>query len=600
MHRILVILCSLLVSAASMAQSEQLWGYNTDNTFKSTGWEDPGDYDVAMRVPASLAGRRIVAFNLPVRTPRMARLKLWGGTTSLGDKSIFQQDCSSVTLPHIEYIRIPLEQPITVPADGMFVGYSFSIESIVDAIDDTHPIGVRSDMPLVPGSFYVAYSVYGGNWDDMSDQRVSALQLFLSTEQTAQNALTVSSVTAPSVLAGQEATVSVTVDNVGSQPVTEIVYELSCGEDAVQGQYSLTTDYPGGLTGRGTISLTAPTAPTAGLQPGYVKILQVNRKPNEAQDKTSAEFTVPTISRQVARRTVVEEVTGTGCGFCTSGYVMMEQIRSTMPQVLGICLHWFNNYSPMYVADYDTTFPQSRAPLCTVDRKTTLFDPYFGLDGRNAAAWANTLNADLPEADLNLTATYTGIEGSEVHTTANVELLTDLPDAYLAFVLTADGLTGSSARWAQTNYYALESPATYPGLADFCAGGKYGESNVFLTYNDVMVASSWRTDNQRHAPALTSQRAGHTQSIDYTLRLPSEPALRAAIQANLLSVTAMVIKADGTIANAARCNVNVPDGITQTSLSNSSTPATNTFDLQGRPATPARGIYLQQGRKLIR
>lgn len=620
----------ILTALCTQMRGETLWGYYMGSTIKGTGTGYEGTYQVCMYIPGTgaLQGQSIVAFNLPCKTRLMENVSIWAGSEK-GDKSLLNQQCPNLLIPADEtYVRVDLAAPVAIPAEGMYVGYTFDVEPEEGqalTLFQQNPVGIaRTD--AAPFSGPIANSLwvmppYYSTWEDWSSVRTSALQLYLEGGKTYTHYVKPESASMQPIVAGTQAEAEVALSSYSTQAVSQVKYTLTTrkadqaeGGAATTATYTFTPAIAAGSNTPATMHLTFTAPAKAGRYKATLSITEVDGQPNEAASE-ALEFDLSVLSRAEKRLSVVEEVTGTGCSWCPGGLVMMEKIRETMPEkavVIGV--HWFNNYSPMYVPDYDeSAIPTSMAPLCMVDRRTPLFDPYAGHEGKQAPAWVSLINQQLPEVAMSVQAEYgtTGIEA-----TATTEFLTDLPGAQIAYVLTADGLTGPGTQWMQNNAYAGASASQYPGMDDFCAGGKYDANPVTIIYNDVMIASSWQKDatapssaRTNCAPAFTSTQAGHREALTFNLALPSKDVLLRAVQYNQLYVTAFVITADGHIANTARCRVEgEPVGVVSPTGSPSKSVAGTTYDLQGRKmagkCSPYRdfnhGLTIQNGHLILR
>lgn len=618
----------ILTALCTQMRGETLWGYYMGSTIKGTGTGYEGTYQVCMYIPGTgaLQGQSIVAFNLPCKTRLMENVSIWAGSEK-GDKSLLNQQCPDLLIPADEtYVRVDLAAPVAIPAEGMYVGYTFDVEPAEGqalTLFQQNPVGIaRTD--AAPFSGPIANSLwvmppYYSTWEDWSSVRTSALQLYLEGGKTYSHYVKPESASTQPTVAGSQAVAEVALSSYSTQAVNQVKYTLTTdnGQQTETGSpltatYTFSPAISAGNNIPATMRITFPAPAKAGHYKAVLTITEVNGQPGEAASEP-LEFDLSVLSRAEKRLTVVEEVTGTGCSWCPGGLVMMDKIRETMPEkavVIGV--HWFNNYSPMYVPDYDeSAIPTSMAPLCMVDRRTPLFDPYAGHEGKQAPAWVSLINQQPAEVAMSVQAEYgaTGIEA-----TATTEFLTDLPGAQIAYVLTADGLTGPGTQWMQNNAYAGASAGQYPGMDDFCAGGKYDANPVTITYNDVMIGSSWTTtgnaqpttDNKRinRAPAFESTLAGHREALTYSLALPTNAVLLKALQYEQLYVTAFVITADGRIANAARCKVlGEPTGISPTNLPLDGKAASPAYDLQGRVFTgqpDRKGVSIENGRLILR
>ena len=72
-----------------------------------------------------------------------------------------------------------------------------------------------------------------------------------------------------------------------------------------------------------------------------------NGNDNQATEK-STDITLSTLEHFIPRNVVVEEFTGTGCGWCPRGLVGMEKLRQTFgDRFIGIGIHQYNSTDAM-------------------------------------------------------------------------------------------------------------------------------------------------------------------------------------------------------------------------------------------------------------
>ncbi len=149
------------------------------------------------------------------------------------------------------------------------------------------------------------------------------------------------------------------------------------------------------------------------------------------------------------RAFVVEEFTGTWCGWCPRGIVGMEYMQETYPEkFIGIAVHassgsssdkfQVTNYMP-FLQEYADGFPGciiNRDPQYAPDPNKEYLDQIYGIWLDQVSPAKIVVDAELGGKDLVL---HAGVEFS----------INDNHAYNLAFVLTEDGLTGY-----QTNYYA--------------------------------------------------------------------------------------------------------------------------------------------------
>lgn len=144
------------------------------------------------------------------------------------------------------------------------------------------------------------------------------------------------------------------------------------------------------------------------------------------------------------RKFVVEEGTGTWCGWCPRGIVGMDYMQETYPdKFVGIAVHSGDKFQ---VANYESFINTyfSTFPTCIINR-----DPYFSVDPSKenlAQSYRDWLDQVSP---AQIVMDYEVVD-KELVLHAGVQFSINDNHAYnLAFVLTEDGLTG-----VQTNKYA--------------------------------------------------------------------------------------------------------------------------------------------------
>ncbi|MCQ2214168.1 MAG: hypothetical protein MJZ36_11080 [Bacteroidaceae bacterium] len=280
---------------------------------------------------------------------------------------------------------------------------------------------------------------------------------------------------------------------------------------------------------------------------------------------TSGISTRADVTRVVPRLTVVEEFTGTGCGFCPRGWVGMEAVKNQKSdKAVVIAWHKFNSSDAMYTANY-AKLDFEGAPQCTVDRKINT-DPYAGDKKKNILEIVDSYNAEVPTVAVQVKGEFEDETNKQIKVSATTEFLTDTKGYTIAFAITADGLTGTTATWKQNNYYfdatreEVEEQAhpiypEMPDIAKFISGGEWGTEQVALVYNDVLISSSYNQIGESLVPAFTKGKASDVETSEYVLKMPTKATLVKALDYNKIYVTAIVIDDKGNIANAARARV---------------------------------------------
>ena len=357
---------------------------------------------------------------------------------------------------------------------------------------------------------------------------------------------------------------TVTLTNPGQEPIRSIDYTISMDGEKVQKHLDLPKQQAAGDNGTTAIEVEGVPLTKAKPYEVTVSIDKVNGQPYAEENATTS--TYHGVIRAASRRTVVEEFTGTGCGYCPRGWVGMEHLKANyQDKFVGIALHQYNSSDPMYVANY---YPISSlgitgAPDCNMDRRQEM-DPYYGVSYGTSHRIADDLlsfNAVLPSVDVSVMGVWNDNK-TAVNITADIEALSDGLNFSVAYVLTADGLSGTTSEWRQANYYASYSASslpTNPNLAQFGNGGTYGQSYVYLTFNDVMIGSSYNNSGANQASSISGANNTHAGTVyqgTHTVSMPTKTILKNAIHNDLVFANVLVIdNTTGQILNAARAAV---------------------------------------------
>lgn len=480
-----------------------------------------------------------------------------------------------------EWHEVMFDQKVELNSsfEGLFVGYNYKQKS------NNYPIGVSSK---VEGPFYIYANIpasKGGNGEDWyqinSGGYGLSIQLIVEGDF-APNAVRPLDFGEFTVVKGKSKNVAVSLWNIGSK-LTSIDYTIALdGKAGAEQHLDFGKDF--GLGGTHSVEIPFAAASELGASTVTLTITKVNGEEN-ACVKNSATGTLYTVEREFVKRSVAEQFTGTGCGNCPSGHVAMHNMHNLYgDQFIGIALHQFNARDPMYNASYDLGF--TGAPQCMVNRSSGVLAPYEQMP--------EVLKASLDEialTDVTVTGTFAE-EDTKVNATASVESLV-AGDYNIAFMLTADGLTGTTKSWKQSNYFCkgggrYNSQASMPDDLKFLwdMGSSYVE-----TYNDVLIASSYVSSNNK--ATLPTLVANGTVSSEYTMKMPTKVALKKALKLDQIYVVALLLdKKTGAIVNAGRARVTGSTGIEDVTTGSEATVVAR-YNVNGvQIAAPVKGINI--------
>lgn len=480
-----------------------------------------------------------------------------------------------------EWHEVMFDQKVELNSSfqNLFVGFNYKQTS------SNYPIGVNSK---VEGPFFMYANIpssqggSGENWYQFeSDGMGLAIQLIVEGDF-APNSVQPLDFGNVMVAKGKTKNVAVKFRNLGSK-FTSIDYTISLdGKAGAEQHLDFGKDF--GLGGTHTVEIPFAAASELGNNAITLTVTKVNGAENACAIKT-ATGTLYTVEREFVKRSVVEQFTGTGCGNCPSGHVAMHNMHNLYgDQFIGIALHQFNQSDPMYNISYDLGF--TGAPQCMVNRSSGVLAPYEQMP--------EVLKASLNEialAEVTVAGTFTD-EDTKVNATASVESLV-AGDYNIAFMLTADGLTGTTKSWKQSNYFCkgggrYNSQASMPDDLKFLwdMGSSYVE-----TYNDVLIASSYVSSNNK--ATLPTLVANGTVSSEYTMKMPTKVALKKALKLDQIYVVALLLdKKTGAIVNAGRARVTGSTGIEDVTTGSEATVVAR-YNVNGvQIAAPVKGINI--------
>lgn len=548
------------MKAVSLAGTEK-WGYyyGDETGYQGIGFQNQaaGRFDVAIFVPGStlLSGAKLCGVNMPGFADSVTGITAWASNTLGGEKIAEAKYTGKYN--EYGYTQIPFDEEIVIPSTGLYVGYSFDLK--ISTQYDSYPFAFVEGG--APGSFYIGQNY--SNFQDVASQGfTSPMQVFVKDLNYTDNAAVVSGVHADACAVSGKGTATVYLSSDCKNGVKNVDYTLVVNGVETTGRKVLSPAIPGGLAKTGSFDVEFDAPSTIGAFNASIAVTKVNGAANEASTE-AVPFTVSTVSRIVPRLTVIEEFTGTGCPWCTRGWVGMEAVKNEKSdKAVVIAWHRYNSSDAMYQAYYGPLAFQG-APSCMVDRKSGELDPYYGdNDGDDGILeTVDNYSKVVPTVDIKVKANFVDDTNKEVKVTSNTEFLTNTKGYTIAYVLTADELSGTTSAWKQANNYASYTPAqaeilpSIPELAKFCKGGEYGKSSVALTFNDAMIGSTYDANGQSTVPAFTTGQVGDKEQSEATLTMPTKATLVSALKYDKIYVTAIVVDNNGNIANAARVRV---------------------------------------------
>ncbi len=331
---------------------------------------------------------------------------------------------------------------------------------------------------------------------------------------------------------------TIQVKNIGTNPINSV--EINWNDGTTDHVSTVSTSIAAGAdsTINHPIMVNYATAVEKNIT---VSVTQVNGATNPSPYVGSKDARFNTMSQAGTKVVLIEESTGTWCGWCPRGTVGLDYMSSTYPEsVITVAVH---NADPMTIPAYDSALVEvigSGWPNSGVDRKLVNVDPG---QGSLQAAYNEQITEVVP-VDMNTTAS---LVGNTLTISAQATFFTrfSASNFRLAVIITEDGVTGTTNGYAHVNYYAggANGPmGGYENLPDPVPASQ-------MVYNHVGRAILGGFNGQANSvPTIIND--GDTVSYDFTYNIPATSA-----QENMHIVAVLIDQTDGSIVSGVQRSV---------------------------------------------
>lgn len=427
--------------------------------------------------------------------------------------------------------------------------------------------------------------------------------------------LEMTAITSPTVVAaGTMVNIQGTITNKGANTITSVDLTWDDGT----GPY---TETVGGLniTANNTYNFTHGTQLNVASASAYNLTVSadITGVTDGDPSNNSMNHTVSGLAFVPERHVVIEEGTGTWCGWCPRGAVAMEAMTNdaSRPNFIGVAVH---NGDPMTVAAYDAGANFSGFPGMNVNRK------YLG-EGVSTATMQSFYDQAVAEPTDCDIAVYASYDGTNFMVETEVTFAATVTSEYrTAVVLVEDGVTGTSSGYAQTNYYdgggsgALSGggiadwttagdpvPATdmvYDHVGRALLGGYAGQSGSITSYNawdqntytfTQAGSAAWKPWNMTAVALVINQSTGEIMNANKSRVLVTEISENNMV--NSFSVYPNPANSNATIAfdlnEVADVQINVVNMMGQTVYTNTLSGVAGPQNLQLNADNMANGMY---------
>ena len=563
--------------------------YSAYNSGKTNSWgtHKQENYGVAVRVKDE---------NLVGMTIEKVRIPFGNDVTGLSNGRVFltkdlkvknSENKADIAVQHFDiqsgWVEVTLDEPYQLTSEGVYVGFLFNEDEFVDS-----PLEIVTNN-TGSGNLYMLSTRTYRHWFDVSANTTwaTAMQVVMTGSVAHAASVTFDGLTTQ---LGEKPQVGLTIINHGSQPIQSIDWTYTEGSfsNTIHTDFSKEIKAQYGATAQ--LNLTLPEQAEEGNQTLTVTINKVNGADNgDASPSHSAIIKV--YSFLPTYRPLMEEYTGTGCGYCPRGLVGLDKMLDIYgDDFIAVSYHQYNSSDAMYF-DEKMSNNVTGFPAAFFNRNHST-DAYYGDANNNVFGLDKTFEAVrkdvIAPADVWAEAAYID-EDLKLQATAYATFPLPDDEAHYAFVLIviANNLSGTGAGWFQTNYYKGDTSAD----ADLKAYVYGTDPYTKQVYNFVALAWANNTYIKNSLPTEIEGGKTYEYTMDFNL------ANKAGIikdKEDVQVVVALIDTTDGHVVNANKANVRMSGvGIESTSESSNAHSASAVYDLSGRRlSAPQKGVNI--------
>ena len=330
---------------------------------------------------------------------------------------------------------------------------------------------------------------------------------------------------------GENIGFSLKLTNTGTEPVEKIYITFRLNGDELGGFQPAGKIEPGRSM---TVSESIPTAVASQLRNAEFSA-EIESIGNEFFDNPEKAAThVSFYNTLFDRKAVIEEGTGTWCGFCVRGILAFEELKEKYPEsFIGIAIH---DNDPMAAKEYFAASGLGNLPRCNIDRRIN------GISVEPATIGDYFTEALEQKSVGKISVAAASADGKKLDIKTKAAFVYDGEDSYnVAYVLLEDNISG----YKQHNSYAGGAMGAMGGYED-------KPEYVEMDYNDVALGIF----PEYGGTLMTSKESSENETaFDYTLTLPENIRDRK----NLSLVALLIDPATGEIVNADKIKLNLKD-----------------------------------------
>ena len=520
-------------------QAGQIWWYNYDPDASEWYFSDTsssGHYNVATYVPYGLVGGNGTTVDglsfFPISSC-MTNVKVWISKNLSGGTYL---ETKNVSATFEQFNDVMFNKSYAIPSGGLYVGYSFDISS---TSPDHFAYGalLYTNTGNNRDGAYWKQSPGNSAWQKQTGNLI--VKVLLGGGNFEENAASADDFGNYCVMIGSQTPIPVTISNKGFNSITSLSYTITSPESTTE-EGVLNVNI-GGQTSS-VVYVPFRSESNAVEKTKTFTITKVNGVTNAYSNNTASGKLV-TILKTSPFIPVVEEFTGTWCGYCPYGTVGMEKANEYYgDQVALIAVH---SGDVMAISDYNQILNNvSSFPSAKLNRDVDFYPTFYSIKNNVD----NALSRAVPGSILAKAKwTDNGQTAIKIDTETTFQYSTNDGHFAIAYVLIEDGLRGEGSSWAQSNFLSGGS-----GDSDMQFWFDSPSMVTGLEFNHVAV-QGWDVLYGVKGSVNKTITAGSAQKYSFTGDISSNTLIQD--KSKLTLVALLVDSETGTIVNAAKTTI---------------------------------------------
>ena len=346
-------------------------------------------------------------------------------------------------------------------------------------------------------------------YDDPSD---NSYYEFRPGTQSSWNFASINASAPEFILKGNTANISGKLSNFGSSTVNTLNLNYS-----VNGAAAVTMSKTGLNIASGSsynFSFNYPVPASFGAYAMKIWASALNGNTDQDHNDDTISVLINALSFIPPKKVLIEEATGSWCGYCPDGALIVDDILQSESNVIALTLHNNDGMAFTNGNTVNTTYAQGY-PNGYVDRHLFSGEPTVGTSRSSWTTLVNTRISEIVPAYVTVTSSYNSGTRVVTATVSAVFFGNITGDFRPNLYVVEDSVTGTGSNFDQVNYYSSSSAA---------AGGSthplYNKPNPITGYKHrhvarAMLGGSW--GNTGVIPATTSNGTKYSKSYSYTI-----------------------------------------------------------------------------------